>query len=176
MDEGQHTGSFARSARAQARVVVAHPDRALRRPIVEGLRRDGCGTVVPANNGHAVVTQLTHWMLDDGQGADLAILGTELPGWSGLELVEGIRDTAWDAPVILVASEEDPHLRTRARAAGVRMLFTWPFQIEDLRTVALYLLRRRAREDSPLAARTSLQYFGLTRHSSPPPVAASALR
>ena len=51
--------------------------------------------------------------------ADCVLLDLHLPGMSGIELLEHLRETTPDLPVICMTGRDDPEMEQRLEAAGV---------------------------------------------------------
>jgi CheY-like chemotaxis protein len=126
-----------------AHVLVAEDDDNLRAMIVERLRRDGC-EVIEARSGDEALEMIA-MVLDRRAGfeqLDLAIMDVRMPGMSGLEVVEILRDASWNAPVLFVTAYPDPALR--ARASGLRCdLLAKPFGLSRLSKAASEAMSRR---------------------------------
>ena len=63
-----------------------------------------------------------------------------MPHMTGLELVAAIREQACALSVVLVSAFADDETIRRARGMGVAHVLSKPFDLDDLRTVALNLL------------------------------------
>jgi len=138
------------------RAIVAHRDRGLRERVACLMRRDGF-EVAEADDGYAVVTQLARWTLSDGRSADVVLIGPRLAGWSGLDLAAELPRTDWAPAVMLLMDAEEAgqdDVAELERRAGTPFVFRVPFEDEDLRTVALFLLRC-ARKQRPKEPRMS---------------------
>jgi DNA-binding response OmpR family regulator len=126
------------------RVLVAEDDSEMRRLVVETLRKDGYDvTAVP--DGGRLLTTLAHGFVDDGGSglADLVVTDIRMPGRSGMQVLEQLRASHWQMPVILMTAFGDPATRELARALGA-VLFDKPFDLDDLRRAVSTLLRRAA--------------------------------
>jgi len=65
-------------------------------------------------------------------GIDLAIVDVNLPGISGLEVLQRMRADGREIPVILISSDHDPAIRERSRAAGAWKFLAKPLAPDDL--------------------------------------------
>ncbi len=65
-------------------------------------------------------------------GFDLVVTDYNMPGLSGLELAEALRDLRPDLPVVLASGYITDDLRARAPAAGIRELIYKPNTVDDL--------------------------------------------
>lgn len=121
-----------------ARVLLAEDDAALRRLLADKLRKDGY-VVEEAESGLELLTRL-----GIQRGAfDLVISDIRMPGVSGLEVLEGLRNGyepgSWAIPVILITAFGDPETHAEAARLGA-VIFDKPFDVDDLRTCALNLV------------------------------------
>lgn len=82
-----------------------------------------------------------------GAKPDAVILDQELPGLSGLEILEAIRKASIEAPVVLLTANVDPDVAARARGFGPIVVSKKPFSPAALAATVLGLIsasRRRA--------------------------------
>lgn len=68
----------------------------------------------------------------DPTSAHLLILDVQMPGMSGLELLERLRDGRDIPPVILMTGDPTGTVRSRAAAAGVFSFLEKPFRGDEL--------------------------------------------
>jgi DNA-binding response OmpR family regulator len=122
-----------------ARIVVADDDEQMRRLVVEALRRDG-HLVEHASSGEALLTRLAAELDDRCSGLDLIISDVRMPAFTGLDLLEALRATECETPVILMTAFPDEATRLHARRLNA-VLFDKPFDVDDLRTATIHLLR-----------------------------------
>ena len=122
------------------KIVVADDDPAMRRLVVEALRRDG-HEVEQAGNGAALLNRLAVNVDQPASGLDLIISDIRMPAFTGLDLLEALRAIDCTTPVILMTAFPDVETRKAARRLGA-VLFDKPFDIDDLRTATLHLLRK----------------------------------
>lgn len=71
---------------------------------------------------------------------DLVVTDFSMPGISGLDIAQAIRDALPDLPVIMVSGYVTDALRTQAAAAGVRELIAKPQDLEALRDAVQRLI------------------------------------
>ena len=64
--------------------------------------------------------------------ADCVLLDLHLPGMSGIELLEHLREAAPDLPVICMTGRDDPEMEQRLAAAGGAPCLRKPFDQADL--------------------------------------------
>jgi DNA-binding NtrC family response regulator len=127
-----------------ARVLVAEDEEDLRELVAVTLRRDGYD-VVTARDGSELLDRLASARLREQAEApvDLIISDVRMPGWTGLQVLEGIRSTDWATPVILITGFGDRSIRREAARLGVAAFFDKPFDLDDLRTAVLNILPAR---------------------------------
>ncbi len=82
-------------------------------------------------------------LLAGEQHFELVITDFNMPGMSGLEVAQTIRDARPDLPVIVVSGYITDELRAQAAEAGVRELISKPQELEELRDVVYRLVRPR---------------------------------
>jgi len=63
---------------------------------------------------------------------DAFLLDVQMPGLSGLQLIDRLRADQVTAPVILVTSRNDPATRKQAERAGALSLLGKPFNADEL--------------------------------------------
>jgi CheY-like chemotaxis protein len=127
------TGAF----RRRARIVVADSDEVSLDWMVRGLRRDG-HVVLAARDGVELLERLAGLLLEDAT-VDLVITELRMPGWSGLQVLAGLRAVDWPTPIILVTGPASSRALARAERLASAVLRK-PFDLVDLRTLALTLL------------------------------------
>jgi DNA-binding response OmpR family regulator len=142
-----------------SRVLLADDDREMRDLVAIALRLDGAEVVV-ARDGTELLAHLgsmcsetaPRFRHDEHPGSRptsdragqpsfaLIVADIRMPGCSGLQVLEGMRRAGWNTPMILMTALGDR--ATRARVEEQRaVLFDKPFDVDDLRTAALHLLR-----------------------------------
>ncbi len=134
-----------------ARIVVADDDEAMRRLIVDAFRRDG-HVVESASCGEDLLARLDS---DAGPEPDLIFTDLRMPRRSGLEVVHALRVFDRTTPVIIMTAFPDDSIRAGAIEEDA-VLFDKPFDVDDLRTAVLHLLRHHG--DLPRVAHA---YFEL---------------
>ncbi len=125
-----------------ARILLVEDDDALRNLLASTLRREGYA-VVECCNGMDLVRCIGEFALDHRPiGYDLAILDIRMPGVSGLEAVQSMRELEGWPPTILITAFADQALHDEARQLGVVALFDKPFEIQPfLAAVRRYATR-----------------------------------
>jgi len=121
-------------------VLVAEDDPEMRALVARALRRDGYD-VIPS----ATATELlgvVRALAEHGREADLIVSDLRMPGISGLEAVTRLRAGGSRARFVLVTAFADDATVELATAGGVAHVLSKPFDLDDLRTVAMHVLRR----------------------------------
>lgn len=124
------------------RVLLAEDDEEIRGTLARALRRDGM-EVVEARNGRELKEFVDQGWLRDGrpQMPDLIVSDLYMPEMSGLEVLAAVRRTSATTPVILITAYGDEATRAQARRLGVTAFFDKPFELADLETVIVNLVR-----------------------------------
>lgn len=123
------------------RVLVAEDDAEMRALLVEALRGDGF-EVLEARHGSELM-QLLAARLDEGgelRMLDLLVSDVRMPGWSGLDVLQALREVHARIPVILITAFGAAELHARAREYGACVMFDKPFDVDDLRTAVVNAL------------------------------------
>ena len=125
----------------QPRVVVADHDDDTRRLLGTALRGDGCD-VTEARDGRELLRLLTQHPAPDARhpSPDLIVTDVRMPKMDGLSILFGLREAGWTTPIILISAFATEVLRAQASALRVDAFFAKPFDIDDVRCVALLLL------------------------------------
>jgi len=74
---------------------------------------------------------------------DLIVTDVNMPGGSGLDVIELLRQSGDSTPVIVVTAFPEADIRERARELGLRLLAK-PFELETLRTAVDWAIRAHA--------------------------------
>ncbi len=127
-------------ARYAPLVLIAEDDDEMRYLMTRALRRDGYDVLAVSDAD--TLAALLEATRSDGRDPDLVVSDVRMPGMSGLELVRWLRDRSWPMRTVLVSAFADDDTCTTARRLGVSHVLSKPFDLDDLRTVALHLLAR----------------------------------
>lgn len=124
------------AARRERHILLAEDDSALRSLLASALTRDGYH-VVQATDGTKVLDILaSHLMADTGSPPfDLIVSDVRMPGWSGLDVLAGLRRLPGAPPVVLITGFGDDDFRAHARRLGAAATLDKPFDIDELRNV-----------------------------------------
>ncbi len=123
-----------------ARILVAEDDEAMRRVVVETLRKDGHDVSEAADGGRLLVRLSRHLQSEGASLVDLLVSDVRMPICTGLQIVEQLRAVRCRMPIILVTAFGDEDTRRRARAVGA-LLLDKPFEMQELRSAVEVLLR-----------------------------------
>lgn len=125
------------------RVAVAEDDDAFRRLVTNALRLDGF-EVVEAKNGIELVERLRNPGRPGGSkaGFDLVVSDIRMPHVNGLDVLAMLRSEDWAIPMILMTGFGDSEVHEDALRLGADAVFDKPFDLVDLRTMALHLSGR----------------------------------
>jgi DNA-binding response OmpR family regulator len=137
---------------AAARVLLAEDDDEMRALVAAALRGDGY-EVVEASDGGRLLVAITDAYADGSarEAFDLVVSDVRMPVSSGLSVLESLRKASWTTPVILMTAFGDDATRSRAEALGA-VLFDKPFDVDDLRTIALNLVQAGRQGHAPQRA------------------------
>src|SRR5687768_15080779 len=122
-----------------ARVLVVDDDAPARQLVRKYLASRG-GTVFEAENAYFALGRLTEAQID------LVITDVNMPGRSGLWLIEEIR-TRWPGLPIIVTTSEDSALQAFADIHAGISFVRKPYSLHDLGTAVDELIRPRAIAD-----------------------------
>lgn len=127
-------------AQRAPRVLLAEDDEHMRRLIASSLRRDGF-EVIEARDGVELLESVGSLVLRprDGHPVDLVITDIRMPRMSGMDVLAGLRSWDWSTPVILLTAFGDAATHAEARMLGAARLFDKPFDLYDLRVMAMEL-------------------------------------
>ena len=114
------------------RILVAEDDREMRRLLVWNLRKAGF-EVIECSDGWELLNHLGNPVLSgEPDNFDLVVSDIRMPGVTGLEVLEGIHETEWFAPMILITAFGSEEVHRQADKYGAADIFDKPFEIDDL--------------------------------------------
>jgi two-component system, LuxR family, response regulator FixJ len=113
--DGQMAMTQLRSAPAKAVVLVIDDDPAVRNSLKFALEIEGFAVQLYPT-GAAVLAE------SDMPASGCLVADYVLPGMSGLDLIEELRQRHVELPAILITSHPTPAIRRRAASAGVRLV------------------------------------------------------
>ncbi len=109
------------------RVLVADDSSTMRKIVLRSLSACGVEDTTEAKDGDEAL------QLFSPDEFDLVLTDWNMPGRSGLEVIQGIRETGSDVPIIMVTTEAEKGRVLEAIQAGVSDYLVKPFTAEVLR-------------------------------------------
>jgi len=119
-------------------VLIADDDVLIANVIQRIVRLMGLNGIVVADGAEAIATAQTL-----GDGLVCAILDVMMPGSSGIEAAEKIRQFAPTLPIIIMSGVVSSELLERTKELAHVMVITKPFTITDLRAMFDSVLQER---------------------------------
>jgi CheY-like chemotaxis protein len=114
------------------RVLVAEDDAEMRRLLVWRLQNAGFDTA-ECSDGYQLLDNLGNPVLSgDPDDFDLIVSDIRMPGVTGLEVLEGIHETEWYVPMILITAFGNDEIHQQAERLGAAGMFDKPFDIDLL--------------------------------------------
>lgn len=124
------------------RILLAEDDEDTREALTSALEIDGHHVVQVADGRHLLEALSSEsWPPHRGRPFDLLITDLRMPGWSGIQSLARLRRAYWGTPVIVITAFSEDETREEAENLGA-VLFNKPFDLDDLRTAVLFLLRK----------------------------------
>lgn len=118
--------------RRMPRILVAEDDPEMRRLLVWNLRKEGFETV-ECSDGWELLDHLGNPVLEgEPDDYDLIVSDIRMPGVTGLEILDGIHQTEWFVPMILITAFGSDEVHREAEELGAAGMFDKPFDIQDL--------------------------------------------
>ena len=109
-----------------SKVLVADDSGVMRKIIVRALNACGVTDIVEANDGAEAMSLFKEHKFD------FVMTDWNMPNKTGLEVIQDIRATGSDVPIIMVTTEAEKKAVLQAIQAGVNDYLTKPFEAEDL--------------------------------------------
>lgn len=129
------------SRRGRLRVLLAEDDLEMRRMVAAALRLDG-HEVTEAETGRELSAYVQTVAAGSVVEPDLIISDVRMPGSTGLEVLHEVRALGLGIPVVLMTAFSDQFVHLEAFRLGAIGVLDKPFDLGDLRTLALILPRR----------------------------------
>jgi DNA-binding response OmpR family regulator len=120
---------------------VAESDPELLRLIVEALSRDGF-VVSEARDADELIEIARCTRSEDRVPPALVVSDAQMPGRDSLSALDELRLTLSGTVILVIASLPDDATCAAARRVGASAILGKPFELDDLRTAALTLVRR----------------------------------
>lgn len=121
--------------------LVAENDPALLRLIAEALTRDGF-VVSEARTSEELIEIACCTRREDNCAPALVVSDVHMPGRDGLSALDELQQTLAGAVILVIATSADDEVCEAARRVGAVGVLRKPFELDDLRTAALSLVRR----------------------------------
>jgi FixJ family two-component response regulator len=115
-------------------IAVLDDDESVRRAVIRALRIGGFSTVEFAR-GDAF---LKSWQLDPPA---CLVLDLEMPGVSGLEILEALKLAKAQFPVIVITAHDAPHVREQSMRHGAVAYLRKPIDISTLLEAVTHAVR-----------------------------------
>ncbi len=113
-------------------ILLAEDDTEMRRMLALQMRNAGFD-VIECSDGQQLLERIWDFNPSDNQDDfDLIVSDIRMPGFTGLEVLEGITDTQWFTPMILITAFGDKRTHAEARRLGATAVFDKPFNVSDL--------------------------------------------
>lgn len=127
--EGAVGGSIAPRMK---RVLLAEDDDDVRDALARLLRLAGY-EVRCVSSGMQMIEICGAWTLDEEEPpCDFIVTDVRMPGFNGLEVVEGLRKSGWRQPVVVISAFGDAEMQRRVRRLEPAQLFAKPFDPDAL--------------------------------------------
>lgn len=127
-----------------ASILLAEDDDEMRQLLEAELRADGY-EVFAVNDGTEMLEALSEVSRPPFGVPDAIVMDVRMPGYSGLHVLAALRAAHESTPVILITAFGDIRLHEEAARLGAAVVFDKPFDIDDLRTALLHVIRNDAR-------------------------------
>lgn len=120
------------------RILVAEDDAEMRALLVSSLRLDGY-EVLEARSGLELLDHVAPWLArtPPPRSIDVVVSDILMPGFTGMEILEGLAEVGRGPGVVLITGFGDEHTHERARRLGALAVLDKPFDVDDLRTLLL---------------------------------------
>jgi two-component system, response regulator, stage 0 sporulation protein F len=132
-------------------ILVADDDRDMRLWVACSLRSVGYD-VVECNGGVELLERLGSAVMNRHEVVDAVITDVRMPGFTGLQVLEGLERAHRTTPVVLMTAYALELGEVRARNHPAVEVLTKPFDLDDLFTAIARITLRRPRETPRLGA------------------------
>ncbi len=121
-----------------ARVVLAEDDTEFRTFLAEALRAHGYD-VVEIADGSELLEFVADRLRANGSidGVDVVVSDIRMPGFSGMDILVGLRRVLGKTPIILITAFGDEATHQLAHAFGAVAVLNKPFDVEHLTNTVL---------------------------------------
>jgi len=127
-----NSGHEVGTSKTVPKILLAEDDYEMRRMLAFRLRKEKY-EVIECRDGYQLLDHMGNPVFE-GQpdDFDLIISDIRMPGITGLEVLEGIYQSEWFTPMILITAFGDTEVHAKAEALGAAAFFDKPFDIEKL--------------------------------------------
>jgi DNA-binding response OmpR family regulator len=122
--------------RLPPRVLLAEDDDLLRHQIARSIAEMGW-TVSQAKDGRALIALLD--ACPHEARATVLVTDLRMPQVDGLDVLSELRARAVALPIVVITAFADDETRRAVRALGATILFSKPFDVDDLCTALAFL-------------------------------------
>lgn len=121
-----------RTSEAVPKILLAEDDYEMRRMLALRLRKENY-EVIECSDGYQLLDHMGNPVFE-GQPDDFDIIISDIrmPGITGIEVLEGIYESEWFTPMILITAFGDNEVHNKAEELGAAAFFDKPFDIEKL--------------------------------------------
>ncbi len=115
-------------------ILLAEDDMEMRALLVLSFRKAGY-KVTQCRDGVGLLTHLEAFLLPDEsehEDVDLIISDIRMPGFTGMEVLEGIPKNKGFPPIILITAFGDEETHAQGKKFGAAAMFDKPFDMDDL--------------------------------------------
>jgi len=136
-------------------ILLAEDDDEMRSLLAWALRKHGF-EITECSDGLSLLNHLDSFFSGEHpEGIDLIISDVRMPGFTGLEILEGLTDFGIVPPMILITAFGDEETHAIAERLGAVAMLDKPFDLEDLLSIVDDIMFTR----TPQGIRRSLSYF-----------------
>ncbi|MCL4298513.1 MAG: response regulator [Anaerolineae bacterium] len=89
--------------------------------------------LMPGYDISTATNGLTAWQQLQQRSFDLLLTDQNMPGMTGLELAQQIRDRLPELPIVLMSGVTDSHIEAEAQKLGLVGFLSKPFSVQQLR-------------------------------------------
>lgn len=139
-NQAQRSTPHGSGERSRPLAFVAEDDESMRSLLVAGLNKDEL-EVIEVGSGSELLDRLRRVRERDQQPA-IIVADIRMPGATGLEVLCAVRSWGWKIPFLLITAFPDDETLAAAADAGATVVFSKPFDIDDLRTAVVWFLPR----------------------------------
>lgn len=116
------------------RILLAEDERSVAFSVAFALKCDGHKVQIVAVGGQALAS-----VRAEPDGFDLLITDHSMPGMTGVELVQRLREASFRGKVLVLSAHLSPEIRAAYEALAVDALVSKPFDVHELRATVTQL-------------------------------------